>query len=160
VTGDTVASCSVKVELDLESTSVPTFGNKVLNRTYTVLSNASGYFRWHDSGDVQSFGHLMAIITIAERLPQINFWLPTKEKQFLTKLNKLNITVPSNLVIRLSMAMIDQAPLNSAWHLTSTVHDKGEPHGSECEAYKQGGQCLTCRKCWNGSIANISYPKH
>ena len=123
-------------------------------------TNASGFFRWHDSGDVQSFGHLMAIITIAERLPQINFWLPTKEKQFLTKLTRLNITVPNNLVIRLSMAMIDAAPITSAWHLTSTVHDKAAAFGSECEAYKQVGQCLTCRKCWNGSIANISYPKH
>ena len=123
-------------------------------------TNASGYFRWHDSGDVQSFGHLMAIITIAEKLPNINFWLPTKEKQFLTKLTKLKITVPSNLVIRLSMAMIDQAPLNSAWHLTSTVHDKSAPYGSECEAYKQGGQCLTCRKCWSADVSNISYPKH
>ena len=123
-------------------------------------TNASGFFRWHDSGDVQSFEHLQAIINVAIALPSIKFWLPTKEKTFLTKLTKLNIAIPQNLVIRLSMAMIDQAPLNSAWHLTSTVHQNNAPYGEECEAYKQGGQCLTCRKCWNADITNISYPKH
>ena len=33
----------------------------------------SGYFRWHDSGDLQSMDHLKNIIEIANRLPNIRF---------------------------------------------------------------------------------------
>ena len=124
------------------------------------VSNASGFFRWHDSGDVQNYPHLLAIIGIAQQLPSIRFWLPTKEKAFLSQLKRDGVTVPDNLTIRLSMAMIDQAPSNGAWALTSTVHQNSAPFGTECEAYTQGGKCLTCRKCWDNSIANISYPKH
>lgn len=124
------------------------------------VSNASGYFRWHDSGDLQSFKHLLAIINIAQALPNIKFWLPTKEKAHLTRLTRDGVLVPDNLTIRLSMAMIDQAPINSAWHLTSTVHQNAQAFDTECEAYRQGGKCLTCRKCWDNSIDNISYPKH
>jgi hypothetical protein len=124
------------------------------------VSNASGFFRWHDSGDVQNYPHLLAIINIARELPSIRFWLPTKEKAFLSQLKRDGVTMPDNLTIRLSMAMIDQAPSNSAWTLTSTVHQNSAPFGTECAAYTQGGKCLTCRKCWDNSIDNISYPKH
>ena len=123
-------------------------------------TNTSGFFRWHDSGDLQSYNHLLAIIGIAHQLPAIRFWIPTKEKAFLTQLKRENVSIPDNLTIRLSMALIDQAPSNSAWALTSTVHQNSAPFGTECEAYTQGGKCLTCRKCWDNSIANISYPKH
>ena len=36
------------------------------------------YFRWHDSGDLDSVDHLKAIVAIAEYLPNVSFWLPTK----------------------------------------------------------------------------------
>ena len=39
------------------------------------------FFRWHDSGDLQSSEHFQKIIAIAEALPAVNFWLPTKEKK-------------------------------------------------------------------------------
>jgi len=123
-------------------------------------TNQSGFFRWFDSGDVQSMEHLKAIVFIAACLPNIKFWMPTKEKALLAKYKREGGQTPDNLTIRLSMAMIDQAPNNSVWPLTSTVHQKNQAFGTECEAYKQGGKCLTCRKCWDNSIANISYPKH
>jgi hypothetical protein len=123
-------------------------------------SNTSGFFRWHDSGDVQSYSHLLAIIGIAHQLPAIRFWLPTKEKALLNQLKRDGVTVPDNLAIRLSMAMIDQPPSNSTWPLTSTVHKTAEAFGVECDAYTRGGKCLTCRKCWDASVPNVSYPKH
>lgn len=122
-------------------------------------TNASGFFRWHDSGDLQSFKHLMAIINIAEALPEIRFWLPTKEKALLNQLSRARVSVPDNLTIRLSMAMIDQAPQGN-WVLTSTVHDKAEASGFTCKAPSQEGKCLTCRACWDKSITNVSYAKH
>lgn len=142
----------------IENGDLITWASDMIN--IIKANNTSGYFRWHDSGDLQSFNHLIAIISIANALPQIKFWLPTKEKAFLTRAKREALIIPDNLTIRLSMAMVDQAPNNSAWSLTSTVHQNAQAFGTECEAYKQGGKCLTCRKCWDSSITNVSYPKH
>jgi hypothetical protein len=121
-------------------------------------SDVNGYFRWHDSGDVNSAAHLHAIIKIANALPNIRFWLPTKEKGILNDVRR-NTTLPDNLTIRLSMAMIDQAP--SGDYLTSTVRSKsGLVHGLECQSYSNDGKCGTCRACWDKTISNITYIKH
>src|SRR5271166_1861647 len=37
------------------------------------------FFRWHDSGDLQSVEHLSKIAKVARALPSVNFWLPTRE---------------------------------------------------------------------------------
>jgi hypothetical protein len=120
-------------------------------------TNTTGYFRWFDSGDVQSAKHLEAIIDIAEAMPDVRFWLPTKEAGII-KRNKRD--VPDNLAIRLSMPMIDQLP-TGAWKLTSTVRSaKGDVHGAECKAPSNNGKCGTCRACWDKTIQNITYIKH
>lgn len=118
-----------------------------------------GYFRWHDSGDLQGAGHLSAIATIATLLPAIKFWLPTKEKALVKAYSRVQCGFPSNLAVRLSSAMIDQEP--TQWGgLTCTVHDKNEPIGHRCNAPAQGGKCGDCRACWDTSIANVSYHLH
>lgn len=114
----------------------------------------SGYFRWHDSGDLQSMKHLLAIIVIARRLPDIKFWLPTKEKRLV---NALVGKIPNNLTIRLSAAMIDgKAPRTNL--NTATVTTK--PEQATCRSFEQSGKCGDCRKCWNKSINNIVYLYH
>lgn len=118
----------------------------------------SGFFRWHDSGDIQSLRHLETLAYIAYRLPDIKFWLPTKEKGLLSKY-KTDYHLPVNLVVRLSAAMIDgDAPL--AHEHTSTVHKDKTPQGHQCPASSQGGACMRCRACWDSSIPNVSYSKH
>ena len=127
-------------------------------------SKHGGFFRWHDSGDVQSLEHLRAIMVIANALPDILFWLPSKEAG-IVKQAANRWAIPSNLIIRISAPMVDQKPtlpeslkgLNNV--CTSTVHTD-QPFGQECIAYQQGGKCLSCRACWNRDIPNISYPKH
>ena len=64
------------------------------------MTNTSGFFRWHDSGDIQSLAHLLAIVDIAKAMPEIRFWIPTKEKGILNQFKRLGHTVPDNLVIR------------------------------------------------------------
>ena len=121
-------------------------------------SKHGGYFRWHDSGDVQSLAHLTAIAYIAGKLTHIDFWLPTKEKGFLLAFIRAHGNFPVNLTVRLSAPMVDgTAP--KAWTLTSTVYTT-TPIGTECRAYTQGGECVDCRACWDKTIPNISYPKH
>lgn len=125
----------------------------------------NGFFRWHDSGDLQSLSHLNNIVAIANALPTIQFWLPTKEAGMLKDYAKQGLTIPSNLSIRLSMPMVDQAPnlpesLVNLGINTSTVHKQAEGFVSTCPAYQNAGKCGSCRNCWNKDITNISYPIH
>ena len=114
----------------------------------------SGFFRWHDSGDLQSEQHFATICYIAEKLPYIRFWLPTKETKIVA-----GHAVPSNLVVRVSAPMVDQSPLK-AHKYTSTVHKDKPAHGFTCKAYTNAGKCGDCRACWDGTVANVSYPLH
>ena len=125
---------------------------------YLIGRTGETYFRWHDSGDLQSFQHLLDIVKIAEALPAVSFWLPTKEKGLIYKYRAIFGDFPANLCVRLSAAMVDgKAPAYEG--NTSTVHT-GQPIGTECEAYKRGNKCGDCRACWNRSVSNVSYRQH
>ena len=55
---------------------------RVLNRkldNYRGGQRDAKFFRWHDSGDLQSIKHLRLIVNIARLCPDIKFWLPTRE---------------------------------------------------------------------------------
>jgi len=111
------------------------------------------FFRWHDSGDLQNISHLHKIVAVAKRTPDIQHWLPTKEKGLV--LSYVN-PFPANLTVRLSAYHLDTT-LNGAGLPTSSVTTKGD---ETCPAYTQGGKCGSCRKCWDPAIRNVSYPKH
>jgi hypothetical protein len=117
------------------------------------------FFRWHDSGDLQSFQHLLDIVAIADKLPQVNFWLPTKEKKLILQYRETFGDFPANLVVRISGAMVDGKPLAYDGN-TSTVHSTVFFHGFKCRAPEQDGKCLDCRACWNKEIKNVSYEIH
>ena len=108
-------------------------------------------FRWHDAGDVQDLDHLNKIFAVCKLTPQITHWMPTREAWIKDHLSRR----PDNLIIRLSMTMIDQ-PAAGSWPNTSTVVTTG----AKCPAPTQGGKCLDCRACWSKDIKNISYGKH
>lgn len=124
------------------------------------------WFRWHDSGDLQSVDHLRKIVQVCERTPNTRHWLPTRENAIVTAFIWAGGKLPTNLVVRVSAHRVDQSrPLLNAFlgqrQLgTSTVHKETEPQGYSCPAYKQGGECGDCRACWNPEVSNISYPKH
>lgn len=126
---------------------------------YEGVPEQGRYFRWHDSGDIQGVLHLHMIAVVASELPDIRFWLPTKEKKMVKSYLRKYGSFPSNLLVRVSSAMIDAAPLKGFTH-TSTVHHLEDAYGRECPAYLQGGECGECRACWSSQIANISYKKH
>lgn len=124
------------------------------------LTETSSFFRWFDSGDLQSVEHLEAICTIARFLPKIKFWLPTKEYGFVQSFLENGGTIPKNLVVRLSAYMIGKrAPaLASKLNVQSSTVSSG--HGFSCRAPKQGNKCLDCRACWNKQVKNIDYKLH
>jgi len=120
---------------------------------------ASGWHRWHDSGDLQSVDHLQKICDVASATPHIRHWLPTRELGIVKAFEKQGGVVPKNLVIRVSATMVDGAP-TAAWSTTSTVHHNKRHKGRACVAPKQEGKCGDCRACWNPRVKNVSYHLH
>lgn len=123
------------------------------------------YFRWHDSGDLQSVDHLYKIAEVARQLDRTLFWLPTREYDIVKDFVK-NHAIPHNLIIRMSTMMIDQPAklprslTGFANILTSSVHSQKELDGFKCLAPKQEGQCRSCRACWDNKVTNVSYHVH
>jgi len=119
----------------------------------THYSRKVPFFRWHDSGDIQSVHHLKKIFNVCKLTPSVQHWMPTREAKFLTLMDP--DVIPKNLIIRMSSHMIDQGPVKF-WPHTSTVVKAGKT----CPAQEQGNECGSCRNCWNKEISNVAYPLH
>jgi hypothetical protein len=94
------------------------------------------YFRWHDSGDLQSVEHLARIVAVCAQTPEVKHWLPTREYAYVDGFLAAGGRVPENLTIRLSGEMIDAEPV------------------------KRDNKCGECRACWSRNAKNVSYPQH
>ena len=120
-----------------------------------TLIKGQDWFRWHDSGDIQSVEHLKNIFLVCKQTPKTRHWMPTREAQFLKDIDPA--TVPPNLIIRMSSHMIGQGPVKQ-WPWTSTVSTA--PEARTCPAPDQGNECKDCRACWDRSTPNVCYGKH
>jgi len=130
--------------------------------TSQILHAKEKYFRWHDSGDLQSMKHLLNIFAVARQSPKVRHWIPTKEGKLLQKFKQTYgmDAIPDNIVPRMSGTNVD-GPATKQWPWTSTVHTPGKAWiGEECRAYTRGGKCGPCTMCWDKTVPNISYPKH
>lgn len=112
------------------------------------------HFRWHDSGDIQNAEHLDNIIEVANRIPDVNFWLPTRESRLVLS---HNTPIPKNLAIRISDAMIDGTP-GTTHVLTSGV--SRDMLQVTCPARFTGNKCGVCRACWDCTVPRVIYPLH
>ena len=112
------------------------------------------WFRWHDSGDLQSVQHLNNIFEVCKLTPDTRHWLPTRESRLLALMDP--DVIPKNLRIRLSATKVNGAAPTS-WPWTSTVTDG---KGKTCPAPDQGGKCRSCRQCWDPDVKNVTYAKH
>jgi len=135
---------------------------------YLIAATGDRYFRWQDSGDLQSVEQLRSIVHVCRALPRVKFWLPTREYRIVTEYLKMD-SIPSNLVIRMSAHMVNANPPSGYGLPTSTVHTepKNPVAGIECKAYKlsKNGKatvttCGRCRACWDVAVENVSYLKH
>ena len=118
-----------------------------------ILSHKPKFFRWHDSGDLQSLEHLKKIFQVCNLTPGIEHWLPTREATIINCITPDQ--VPKNLIIRLSAHKVD-GKAATFWPWTSTVVTSEKT----CPAAEQGNKCLDCRACWNRDIKNVAYGKH
>lgn len=123
-------------------------------------TESSGFFRWHDSGDIQDLDHLDKIVQVARNLPEIKFWLPTREFSTVAAWKRRNGDLPSNLTIRLSALKINGAPPTTIAKLLGLVTSGVTKSGFNCPAPSQGNKCLSCRACWDKTVENVNYKLH
>ena len=146
----------------LESISKP-YWVAVMTELISRKSKKVPYFRWHDSGDLQSLEHLSKIVEIAKNLPGISFWLPTKQPDFVQTFLRAGNTFPANLTVRVSAPMIGRAPEKISGTVGSSVEDSsrfGLGTSFACMAPKQKGSCMECRACWNFQVEEVTYLEH
>ena len=129
------------------------------------------YFRWHDSGDLQSVQHLKNIVEVCRQTPETKHWLPTKEwgglekgkwaKKIVERWQEKGGKIPPNLVIRKAMYFLDQDPpddLPGAYCAVATQRSR-----VTCPStLKKGTNCEqnNCRKCWNPKVRLVRYREH
>jgi hypothetical protein len=126
-----------------------------------IYRSGDRYFRWHDSGDLQSIEHLRRIVAVCLNLPRVKFWLPTREYQTVEAYRRMGGTIPPNLCIRYSAHLVGAAPPLHYGLPASTVsscQDKTVPGAHRCPAARQGNTCGRCRACWNPTVKVVEYP--
>jgi hypothetical protein len=131
--------------------------SELITFKYKNIDKSRLFHRWFDSGDVQSYSHLMKIFEICENTPHIKHWLATKEYQIINKIKEED--VPKNLCLRVSATKVDGA-IPKFWKWTSGVHKDKRHKGKECRAYLNNNECGSCRACWNRNIKQVSYKEH
>jgi hypothetical protein len=133
--------------------------NPLWVKTMTFLigkKEKSGFFRWHDSGDIQGIDHLDKIVQIAKNLPNIKFWLPTREYNVVAE---YPAPFPINLTVRLSSLMLD-GDVNARQNPKGLTTSGAAKEGFNCPSSAQGNKCLDCRACWSQDVENITYRQH
>jgi hypothetical protein len=131
--------------------------SELITQKYKKLTKSRLYHRWFDSGDIQSYSHLMKIFEVCELTPHIKHWVATREYSIVDKVDEKD--VPKNLCLRVSATKVDSPP-PKFWKWTSGVHKDKRHKGRECPAYKQDGQCKDCRACWDRKVKQVSYKEH
>ena len=134
------------------------------------LLSREAYFRWHDSGDLQSVDHLRLIVDTCLQTPHVIHRLPTKEYGMVSCFLDEVGFLPNNLVIQLSSPMIDHrrefnSLMSRARFQVATVYSsaaKAYDDGKQfiCPATTKRRTCDDCRACWDSSITNVSYMLH
>jgi hypothetical protein len=131
-----------------------------------IARAACSHFRWLDSGDLQGMDHLLKVILIAVRMPEVQFWLPTQEHKLIADCKQI---IPDNLTIRLTNVVIDPIyPIKTNLPVAE-VHTGSKEEWDKllltssndahyCPADGTGEKkCGTCRACWDKRVTKIIY---
>ena len=82
--------------------------SELITQKYKKLTKSRLYHRWFDSGDIQSYSHLMKIFEVCELTPHIKHWVATREYSIVDKVDEKD--VPKNLCLRVSATKVDSPP--------------------------------------------------
>jgi hypothetical protein len=130
---------------------------------YLINNNSESYFRWHDSGDLQSLAHFKNIIKVCNLTKDVKHWLPTREHGIIQKAIKLGVKIPKNLIIRVSATMVDEIPKKiyaKGIYYSMVSKEKKAKGVFDCPSSKQDNKCQDCRACWDTKVQTISYKYH
>ncbi len=143
------------------------------------VGESTKFFRVSDSGDLTLVPDTYTMwCLVAEQLPEISFWAPTRNWVF-PKFNELvrRRPPPANFTLRPSALHFgDKAPDIEGYDAGSTAHaptadpTKNGQADWECPAYKHGGHSCAgaggpngekdCRFCWTYKDQAVSYRAH
>jgi len=118
------------------------------------------YFRWHDSGDIQSVDHLLLIAMVAERTPNTIHWLPTREYGMVAEYLRKYGEFPENLVVRLSATKFNGVAPVALCKKLGVYASGASATDYNCPAYKQKNVCGDCRKKKKKKVFQVNYKKH
>ena len=142
----------------LESISDPRWTDAIAS---LIARSGEKHFRWHDSGDIQGIEHLEKIAEVAQRLPSVKFWLPTREYYTVEAYRRAGGRIPPNLCIRYSAHKVDGPPPLRYGLPVATVSSKSRrpPRGAfRCPAPRHGNRCGPCRACWDRKVRIVDFP--
>jgi hypothetical protein len=129
--------------------------------TILIRHSRDTHFRWHDSGDLQGLQHLRNIVAVCKNLPEVKFWLPTREYQTVEAYRRIGGEIPPNLCIRYSAHLIDGAPPLRYGLPASTVSSQRQnapPGAYRCPAARKDNKCGRCRACWDQAVKIVDFP--
>lgn len=149
---------NVKDKMDIRYDSIYKKG-WVDGMVYLINSTKNPYFRWHDSGDIDSVRHLGNICDVVRRTPAVKHWLPTREVFMVAEYIKSGKKIPDNLTIRVSNTMVDGI-VNPMAKIYGLVTSGVSVNNYNCPASKQDNKCKSCRLCWDKGVKHIDYKKH
>lgn len=119
------------------------------------LSYKHEYFRWFDSGDLQSISMLQNIIKVCNNTQDfVKHWLPTQERGIVRQCAD---NIPSNLCIRISSTKLNEVQQSTIVGIpTSSISNEQWT----CPSYQQDDKCLNCRACWDKTQQHVIYRLH
>lgn len=117
------------------------------------------WFRWFDSGDLQSESMLIKVMDVCAATPRTRHWLPTREYGIVTSVLKIR-KAPPNLNIRLSAHMVDHDPPKMLAKMLGVTTSGVGTGFYTCPAPSQNNQCADCRHCWDRRKKHVIYHKH
>jgi hypothetical protein len=126
------------------------------------LSDKQQYFRWFDSGDLQSGKMAQDINDVCKLInPYVNCWLPTQERSYVKSIE--NDLAP-NLTVRISSTVVGEKQntivANAQTSYVAPVVNFDTAEGHRCPSHSQDNKCGLCRACWDKTTPTIVYRKH
>lgn len=152
---------------DAQYNRLEKFKNPLWVQAMSHLIKETKYFRWFDSGDLQSLRMLKKIVEVCNNTPDTKHWLPTREHSIVLKYLDMGFKIPDNLCIRMSADEVNIKPVCEIKGCQiATVSDKDVnqisnhtcpvSYNKDIKSCKDAG----CYSCWNKNIHNITYHIH
>jgi hypothetical protein len=120
------------------------------------------HFRWFDSGDMYSLSLAEKMLQVMQLTPNTKHWLPTRMYKF-PKFHAVLAAMQAlpNVMVRPSSDAVDGTYTTGVHGSTIIPAGAQVPAGvTLCTAPEQGGKCLSCRACYDKSVAVIGYVAH